>query len=1390
MSETAPPPETRTRRRFRPATGPGWIMLISLLAVLFVGGVGLVTRYGVNTVPGLLFLEARLNGLKLGRYGTLKIEGIKGDVWRNFTVRRLTVSDEKGIWLDAKNVVVAWHYQELFVRRFHAERIAAEEVRVLKRPTLTPKVTDRGLPVSVKIESIRLPVETLPAFSYRRGLFSLAGSLDVVRKGRADVSLGLASRLHAGDQASLGLSSGGGRPLVIVARAREARGGALAGSLGLRSDQPFALSARANRVKGVGQFSLLATSGAATPAQATGGWTKAGGSARGRISLGASTLTTRYARRFGDVVSFSGTGRRVKAGVYALDGRADSETLSVTVKGEGDPAKRKAGPKGLAVTLATTALDRLATSFIDGSARSQGVLKGDLAAWTYVGTVAGSGFKAGGYGLERVSGPVKVTRRKGELVVESTLAGEGGTGSSYVAALLGARPRAEVIYARLGDGRHLLRRIRGTGAGLTLDATGERTLLGGLSFKGDAVLTNLKAARVGANGRATAAWSASQGERGKPWTVTVDAKGAGFATGYAELDRLLGGSPRLKGKADYQAGRFAIQSAELDGLRGSARTAGLVGPAGALKLSLDWKAQGPFRAGPVELSGDAKGTGAITGTIRSPRADLIADFATVEVPRLTLTNAHVILSFLRGPGGTDGALAVTAGSQYGPARGRTAFRFAEGGLDLTGLDADAGGVQAKGDLALRRGRPSTADLTLAIGPGAILTEGSLGGTVRIVDASGGARATLNLSGKNAALRGASGLRFSALTLTGDGPLERLPIALDGRGAYGANAWRFKGGGFFAQRGEGMGLALEGEGRFGSADFKTLEAARIGFGDGERFADLKLDVEGGRAAITARLDGEAASLRASLTGVSLGALNEDLSGVFDGELTLQGRGNRLEGSLDASLRDARARGSGKSVSVNSEVKATLNDQMLAINATATNAGGLRSELVLNLPVEASAAPLRLAVARQRPMSGRFSADGEIKPLWDLLIGGERTLSGNVSMAGTIGGDLADPRLEGKASLSGGGFEDGVIGLKLKELTLKADLADKAIDVSDFSAVDGRGGKLTGGGRISLLRDGVSTFRLFLQTFRLIENDAMTATASGQATINRAADGKVQITGALLVDRATVAANPPTPRGVVPMEVIEINKPDYGEAEVLAEPSRGLTIALDVTLKAERGIFIEGRGLDAEMSLDAHVGGTSARPILSGTARIVRGEYDFAGKRFEFDPRGVVYLASSPDRIRLDLTATRDDPSLTAVIRVRGTAAKPEITLTSSPVLPNDEVLSRVLFGTSASQLSPLEAAQLASALAALAGGGGFDVIGNLKNFAGLDRLVFAGGGAAGALTIAGGKYLTDDVYLEIIGGGRDGPAAQVEWRVRRNLSIISRLQGEGGGKLSMRWRRDY
>jgi translocation and assembly module TamB len=426
-----------------------------------------------------------------------------------------------------------------------------------------------------------------------------------------------------------------------------------------------------------------------------------------------------------------------------------------------------------------------------------------------------------------------------------------------------------------------------------------------------------------------------------------------------------------------------------------------------------------------------------------------------------------------------------------------------------------------------------------------------------------------------------------------------------------------------------------------------------------------------------------------------------------------------------------------------------------------------------------------------MSGRFSAQGEVRPLWDLLVGGERSLAGKVMAQGTLGGTLANPNANGQITVDGGRFDDGATGLSLRQVALKADFARDSVNVTSASGVDGHGGSVSGAGRISLAREGASSFRLDLKGFRLIDNDQATASATGRATIDRAADGKGRLSGALTIDRADVAARVPTPSGVVAMDVVERHRPADLPASLPPAQANGDGWALDVGLKASRGVYLKGHGLDTELSLDAHVGGTTAHPTLSGTARVVRGDYDFAGKRFAFEPTSVVYLSTRAEGVRLDLTATRDDPSLTADVRIRGTAARPEISLTSTPSLPNDEVLSQVLFGRTASQLSPLEAAQLASALSGLAGGGGFDVVGNLRTLAGLDRLALGGGDAAsGGVSISGGKYLTKNVYLELTGGGRDGGAAQVEWRVKRSLSVVSRVGGQGAGRLAIRWRRDY
>ena len=1241
MTETAPEPDAPVPAAEKPfSLRRLFVWTAAIMAGLLLFG-ALSARFAILSPQGRLLIEASANGLKLGRIGKLKVEGVEGDLMQDFRIRRLTIVDEKGVWLEARSVKVSWRYMLLLTRKLHIDQVTADQVILIRRPVLTEETPSSSLPVSIQIDALRTRLEMLPEFSVQRGVFDVEGQLAVRRDdGGFTGRINAASRLHAGDHLALDVAFLKSSPLHIIADASESQGGALAGALGLPSDRPFELHARAGGEESKGRLHAALTTGPDQPVILDGVWTPRGGQGTGRISLTASTLTRDLALRLGPEARLTFSGFKDESGLFNLAGRVDMANLTLTAAGLADPDKRKLGPKGVDIIITSPALSRI------------------------------------------TGGPAK------------------------------------------------------------------------------------------------------------PWNLSFDGKGQGLATGYPVLDRLLGPAPRLAAQGGVDGGKLILTRASLDGAAVHATSTGQAEFKGPLAFNLGWTAEGPFHFGPLEITGRAKGTGTIAGTLSAPRADLAADFETIDIPQLPLSAAHLTLSFQNSDQASLGAVGLTAASAYGPASARANFGLRDGGLNLTDLVMDAGGVKASGDLSLRPGDATRADLKLNIGRGALIDGGDIHGQVQIADAQGGPRAKLSLDLSDVVLPGQI-VAINSGRLTADGPLSRLPYDLQANGASHAGKWTMKGGGLAAPEGGAYRLGFDGSGRLGDHSLQTPEPAAFTFGDGQSGARIRLATnDGGRLDIDGRFTRAAADLKARLADISLGVLDQDLTGKVDADLTLSGQAGRLTGDINADLQGARGLGADKAQGLDGRLKAHLSGDQIQIDSQLANSQGLKAAADLTLPAESSAAPFRIAINRQKPLRGHVFADGEVKPLWDLLIGGDRELAGHVHLEGQLAGTLADIRPVGQATVDNGRFSDGATGLLLREVALKADLADQALNIAQISASDGHGGALSGQGRISLQRDGDSSFRLDLKGFRLIDNELATASATGQATINRTADGKVKLTGALGIDRADVSARPPAPSGVTPMEVVEIHRP-VSLAPVASAASRpGLAVVLDVSLKAPRRIYVKGRGLDVELSLDAHVGGSTANPTLTGVARVVRGDYDFAGKRFAFDERGTVRLATDPKDIRLDLTASRDDTTLTAAVQIKGTAARPEITLTSTPTLPNDEVLSQVLFGRSASQLTPVEAAQLASALSSLAGGGGFDVIGNLKTFAGLDRLALGGGGSTGGVTVSGGKYLTDDVYLEITGGGREGPSAQVEWRINRALSLISKLAGQGDGKLAVRWRKDY
>jgi translocation and assembly module TamB len=1385
-AETPEPVKAEKRRRTRLQAlaffgGIAVVGLIALALILAVGG-----RMYLVSGPGRDLVTSFVTGQKIGRYGRINVEGLSGDLFDDFTIRRVTVTDAQGVWLEADEVRVDWSYWPLVSRRFHATEITAGRVRLLRRPEVEPPDgrPSRPLPLDIDIDSLRADVELLEGFSQEYGRWRLTGDANIPRRGDKTARIGAYSLNRPGDFLRVSATLGAGpEDLRLILRASEAQGGPLAGSLGYSPDQPFFASAVVN-----GEIvNATVRTGTFTPVTVRGRYGAAGSRISGYFDFSGSDLLDPFVRRVGRTArfGFASVPDTQDEGVHGMAWRLIADNLESSARGRVSLSDRSV-PDGIALSVSTRSLTRLVGSDTGGAARYEATFTGDAARWTLDGSARLERPNLASYAANTIAGPLDIAADGGRYAISGDLTAAGGRSAGIVGTLLGASPRVRFEAARLTDGALLLESIDARGQALTLSGSGGRNLLGGLGFRGRAEITDVRRIRPGARGAFGGPITATSARSGAPWTVTFDGRGARLATGMAELDRLLGATPRLQLAGNLSGSQIAVERALLTGAAGTASARGLIEPQGRLRLALDWNARGPFGVGPVAIDGAMTGNGALTGTLAQPRADLTANFGRIAAGPLTLTDADLTLSFRRGADASDGRVVMTAGSNYGPAQASGSFFLGGNRIRLSDVDLNAGGVTARGSIALANNTPSNADVTFTARPGAFLASGTANGRIRLTDGAGSETAVLDVTGRNVRLANSS-WTIRTLDLNGRGTLDRLPFTVVAD-VGGATPVAFDGSGVYSRQGEAQSVTLNGSGRVREVAFSTRNPAVIALAGDGRVARLDLSIGGGVLLGELRQDSDAAVIQADLTSVELGSIAPDLRGQVTGRVSLRGSGDDLSGSANVRLAQLRSTDAPRGLSVDGAVTATLVNNTLRIQANASGTDAVTATADVTLPVEASAAPLRLAFVRTRPMSGEVEVDGQIQPIWDVFFGGERSLAGQVDGRAALGGTLAAPLINGQLALADGRFRDNGSGLVLDDMTLAARFDDATALIQTFTATDGSGGTVAGDGRIGLRQGSGSSFELALTRFRIIDNDIAEARASGPLTVVRAADGNVTLSGEINVDEARIEANPPGSSGIVRMDVVEINRPGGDPVEEDdATASRGPQIGLDIQLRSRGGeVSVEGRGLNVLLNVNARVRGTVNQPVLTGTANIVRGDYDFAGKRFVFDDRGSVSLSTNPELIRLNLTAVRDDPALTATIRVTGTAARPEIELTSTPALPQDEILSQVLFGRSASQLSPFEAAQLAAGVASLAGGGGFDVIGNLRELAGLDRLSF--GGEASALTVAGGRYITDDVYLEIIGGGEGGAAVNVEWQVRRNLAISSRFGGEGDATLSIRWRR--
>ncbi|MCX2721041.1 translocation/assembly module TamB domain-containing protein [Roseibium salinum] len=230
-----------------------------------------------------------------------------------------------------------------------------------------------------------------------------------------------------------------------------------------------------------------------------------------------------------------------------------------------------------------------------------------------------------------------------------------------------------------------------------------------------------------------------------------------------------------------------------------------------------------------------------------------------------------------------------------------------------------------------------------------------------------------------------------------------------------------------------------------------------------------------------------------------------------------------------------------------------------------------------------------------------------------------------------------------------------------------------------------------------------------------------------------------------------------------------------------------VQLDVAVEAPESIFVRGRGVDARLGGSVRLTGSAASIEPVGAFNLVRGRLEVLGRRIVFD-EGRVTLVGDLDPF-IYFVASTEGGDVAVFINVQGRLSDVNISFSSEPRLPEDEVLARLLFGRGLAELSPAQIGRLALAAAELAGGAETPLLASLQNAIGLDNLDVITG-PEGGVGVGAGRYISDNVYLGAELGAEGNTRATINLDITPNLKARGAVGADGSSEIGIFFERDY
>ncbi|MFC7538373.1 translocation/assembly module TamB domain-containing protein [Siccirubricoccus deserti] len=418
----------------------------------------------------------------------------------------------------------------------------------------------------------------------------------------------------------------------------------------------------------------------------------------------------------------------------------------------------------------------------------------------------------------------------------------------------------------------------------------------------------------------------------------------------------------------------------------------------------------------------------------------------------------------------------------------------------------------------------------------------------------------------------------------------------------------------------------------------------------------------------------------------------------------------------------------------------------------------------------------------------------------LAAGADRVAGRLAVALRAEGTVGAPRFGGRAMLSGGDYRNAALGVRLRDITGMLTGDGTRLVIEQLRARTAGNGSITVSGTVDAGAPGFpADITIAARNAQPVASDLVTATIGADLKVTGPLTGGGQVAGEVRIQQAEIRVPQTLPTSVPTLENVRhrgraapgVLPPPRPAAPPSGPPAPPLGLA--VKLVAPRGVFIRGRGIDVELGGSIDIGGTVAAPVPNGSLTLRRGTLDVLARRLNFQ-RGSISFASGTLMPQLDLAAQATARATTITVSVSGSPAAPEVKFSSSPELPQDEILARLLFDRATSNLSPFEIAQLAQALAQLTGigGGGASPLDKVRSALGLDRLGVSGGEGSTGASVEAGRYVAPGVYLGVrqgTHGGQTGVGVQVE--ITPNLKLEGQTAtGPAGDRVGLSYEFEY